>query len=92
MIITAGLVVKGFVISKLFIWMMGVLTAWSLYQLGKAHFSAFAGIFAASMFLALPMTLKMNLQGNIDMATAFFGVLALHTFLDGEIINDSRPS
>jgi hypothetical protein len=82
MIITAGLVVKGFVISKLFIWMMGVLTAWSLYQLGKAHFSAFAGIFAASMFLALPMTLKMNLQGNIDMATAFFGVLALHTFLD----------
>jgi len=82
MIITAGLTVKGFVIPKLFIWMMGVLTAWSLYQLGKAHFSALAGILAASMFLALPMTLKMNLQGNIDMATAFLGVLALHAFLD----------
>ncbi len=82
MMIAGTMAIKGFIVSKLFIWLMGVLTAWTLYQMGKAYFTALAGGLAGAMFLALPMALRMNLQGNIDMATAFFCVQGLYAFLE----------
>lgn len=84
MLNTWGMLLHNEIIGKLFIWFVGLLTAWGIYFTGKKHFSPLAGAMAGSMFAALPMLVKLNMQGNIDAAMACFSVFSFLSFLNWE--------
>ncbi len=84
MLNTWGMLLHNEIIGKLFIWFVGLLTTWAIYYTGKKHFSSLTGAMAGSMFAALPMLVKLNLQGNIDIAMACFSVFSFLSFLNWE--------
>ena len=72
-----GLVLDGPVTAKLVHFGFGVLATLATYELAKRLAGRRAGLFAAAMFAVTPMVLWESTTAYIDLATAFFVLLAL---------------
>jgi len=82
MLLTGGMILNGIVTGKMILWLVTIMTGFVLFIAGRRLSTAYAGIIAGSIFLALPMALKLNLQGNIDIVMALFGTIALYFVME----------
>lgn len=82
MLYTFGMLLNNDITGKLFQFYFGILTALTLFSLGKKLWSESAGAIAAVIFSALPLTFIVNLQANIDLALAGYSALAFFAFLN----------
>lgn len=78
---TLGLLIKDDVVAKLIHFLFAIITAGLLFSIGKKYLSVEVGLFSAVSFLSFPITLILNLQGNVDFGIAGFSALAIYTFL-----------
>ena len=83
----------GAMIGKVLLGSFGLLTAWALYLFGRRWFSTSVGMVAAIVFLGTPWVLHICLNGLVEMAVAFYGLMAVYaTYLWRQQPADSEDS
>ena len=80
MLMGAGLQIRGVVFAKLFHWLMLPLSAGVLVALGARGGSKLGGLWAACLFVSLPMTLTEASTAYIDLGFVAFAAAAVLCF------------
>lgn len=84
MIYVICLALKDEILAKLLAWLLGMMTCMAIYVFGKKFFNKCVGFMAAIFFYATPLISMISCTTKIDLATSFFGVLAVLAFFKGK--------
>ncbi|MFP6618210.1 MAG: glycosyltransferase family 39 protein [Pirellulaceae bacterium] len=68
----------GAMVGKTILALFGLLTAWGIYLFGRRWFSASAGLAGAVMFLATPWVIHVGVNGLVELAVGFYGLMAVY--------------
>ncbi|HIA20072.1 MAG TPA: hypothetical protein EYN70_11765, partial [Planctomycetaceae bacterium] len=71
----------GAMVGKTILASFGLLTTGAIYLFGRRWFSDTAALVAAIVFLATPWVLHVCLNGLVEMAVAFYGLMAVYATL-----------
>ncbi len=76
MLFTAAFVLRGDVLARLLNDTYGVLLVFAVFVLGRRTFSRQTGIWAAALFLSMPLTATLMVRAWVEFALTFYAVLA----------------
>ena len=68
----------GAMVGKTILALFGLLTTWGIYLFGRRWFSASAGLAGAVIFLATPWVLHVSVNGLVELAVGFYGLMAVY--------------
>ena len=71
----------GALVGKTILASFGLLTAWAVYLFGCRWFSATAALVSTTIFLGTPWVLHVCMNGLVEVAVAFYGLLAVYATL-----------
>ncbi|MFP6671892.1 MAG: glycosyltransferase family 39 protein, partial [Pirellulaceae bacterium] len=71
----------GALVGKTILASFGLLTAWAVYLFGCRWFSSTAALVSTIVFLGTPWVLYVCMNGLVEVAVAFYGLMALYATL-----------
>jgi len=71
----------GALVGKTILASFGLLTAWAVYLFGCRWFSSTAALVSTIVFLGTPWVLYVCMNGLVEVAAAFYGLMALYATL-----------
>jgi 4-amino-4-deoxy-L-arabinose transferase-like glycosyltransferase len=77
MLFTWSLLLGSDLLAHYVTWSMTLLTGWGLYEVGRRFLNSQTGIVAATLYLTIPLVIRLSGTGLIDMSLAFYGTAAL---------------
>ena len=90
MLFTLGILLKGFILGKLFNFVFGIFSILSIYVLCRRYWPRLNSITAAAIFATIPAIFTSSMYAYTDLAVIFYTLLAFLTFLFWDKSRDNK--